>query len=238
MSGFSVPQVDPGEEYEHVLEQFYANPKPAPADPITMTGVLQDFVDILTARGYDAPTIQAMAGMCLQSFTPSQLPVLNQLARHYAVSDAWYASVPSQTNPNRAFLMCGQSMGMVNNGDLEDTQKYWQLPALESVLKMKVGDDRVHAPTIFNALNDAGVDWTVFWQTSYLPQKVSTLITGLPVLIPIVAVMPPPVSLLAAPLAALLAVRGLSERSRRGRPEFVLHVAAVPGDQREDPECG
>ncbi|WP_426566107.1 alkaline phosphatase family protein [Angustibacter sp. McL0619] len=206
VSGVSVPQVDPGEEYEHVLLQFYDKASPGPTDPITMTGVLQDFVDVLQERGYDAPTIMAMAQMCLESFTPAQLPVLNQLARHYAVSDAWYASMPSQTNPNRAFLMCGTSMGMVNNGDLEDYQTYPQLPLLEKLLGMKVGDDRVDAPTVFNALNNAGADWEVFWQTSYVPQKISTLIDGLPILIPILAAMPPPVSLLAPALAALLAL--------------------------------
>lgn len=205
VSGVSVPQVDPGEEYEHVQEQFYDKPDPGPRDPIMMTGVLADFVNVLKERGYDGPTITAMAQMCLECFTQGQLPVLSQLARHYGVSDAWYASVPSQTNPNRSFLMCGTSMGMVNNGDLEDYTTFPQLALLEKVLGTKVGDDRVDAPTIFNALNDADVDWAVFWQTSYLPQKIGTLIEGLPILIPIVAAMPPPVSLLAPPLGALLA---------------------------------
>lgn len=205
VSGVSVPQVDPGEEFEHVLEQFYNKPNPDPSDLITMTGVLQDFANILTERGYDPPTIATMAQMCMQCFTPGQLPVLNQLARHYAVSDAWYASMPSQTNPNRAFLMCGTSMGMVNNGDLEDYTNDPQLPSLEKELGMKIGDDRVDAPTIFNALNDANVDWAVFWQTSYLPQKMGTLIDELPNLIPVVAALPAPLSLLAPVLSALLA---------------------------------
>ena len=179
--GFTVPDVDPGEEFEHVNMQFFGAETPPPGAPVTMLGVLADFVGILQARQFNDADVRRMAPMILQCFTPGQLPVLNQLARHYAVSDAWYASVPSQTNPNRAFLMCGTSNGMVNNGDLETDP---QAKQLEAVLGMAIGDDRVEAPTLFNALHEAGVDWAVFWQTSYLPQKISTLLSGLPLLIP------------------------------------------------------
>ena len=43
------------------------------------------------------------------------MPILNGLAGAYAVSDAWHSSVPTQTNPNRAFSLCGTSLGRVNN---------------------------------------------------------------------------------------------------------------------------
>jgi phospholipase C len=190
VQGFTVPDVDPGEEFAHVNTQFYGTSTPAPGAPITMTGVLADFVEVLQERKYSDADIRRLAKMSMESFTPGQLPILNQLAKHYAVSDDWFASVPSQTNPNRAFLMCGTSNGMVNNGDLEDHNANPQAAGLEKVLGMMIGDDRVDAPTIFNALNDAGIDWTVFWQTSYLPQKISTLLTGLPILIPLLGAIP------------------------------------------------
>ena len=183
VEGFTVPDYDPGEEFDHVNIQFYGTPTPGPNDPITMTGLLADFVPVLQKQKVSDADIRRIAPRSMQSFTPGQLPVLNQLAKHYAVSDDWFASVPSQTNPDRAFLMCGTSNGMVNNGDLEDHNANPQAVGLEKVLGMMIGDDRVDAPTIFNALNDAGIDWTVFWQTSYLPQKISTLLTGLPILI-------------------------------------------------------
>ncbi len=167
-----------------------------------MKGVLADFVEILQERKFNAEDITRMAPMSLESFTPGQLPVLNQLAKHYAVSDDWFASVPSQTNPNRSFLMCATSNGMVNNGDLETNP---QARALKSVLGMAIGDDRVDAPTIFNALSEADIDWTVFWQTSYLPQKITTLLDGLPILIPILVASRHPVLATAAG-AALVAL--------------------------------
>jgi phospholipase C len=199
VQGFSVPDVAPGEEFNHVNTQFYDTPTPAPDAPITMTGVLADFVEVLQGLGFKDADLARLGPMMLQTFTPGQLPVLSQLARHYAVSDAWFASVPSQTNPNRAFLTCATSNGMVNNGDLETNP---QAKEIEAVLGMAIGDDRVDAPTIFNALSDAGVDWAVFFQTSYLPQKISTLLTGLPILIPLLGVAGFP--LLAAAAEALL----------------------------------
>lgn len=201
VQGFTVPDVDPGEEFDHVNTQFYGTPTPAPDAPITMTGVLADFVEILQGLNYNDSDVRRLAKMSMQSFTPGQLPVLNQLAKHYAVSDDWFASVPSQTNPNRAFLMCATSNGMVNNGDLETSP---QAKELKKVLGVAVGDDRVDAPTIFNALSEAGIDWKVFWQTSYLPHKISTLLTGLPILIPVLFAVNPALAALAAAALALL----------------------------------
>src|SRR6185437_2356668 len=165
----------------HVTMQFYDTSSPGPGAP-TMTGVLADFIEVLQERGFKNSELTRMGPMSMQTFTRGQLPVLSQLARHYAVCDDWFASVPSQTNPNRSFLVCGTSNGMVNNGDLETNP---QAKEIEAILGLAIGDDRVDAPTIFNALSAAGADWRVFWQTSYLPQKISTLLTGLPILIPL-----------------------------------------------------
>ena len=156
-SGFTVPSVDPGEEFDHVNMQFFKTEKP-PSDAVaTMTGVLQDFVNVMKSQKYSDSDIKAAAKMIMQTYTPGQLPVLNQLARHYAVSDDWFASVPSQTNPNRAFLMTGTSHGLVDNGQLETDP---QAKQLEKILGMGIGDDRFPDDTIFNALDAAGTDWS------------------------------------------------------------------------------
>jgi len=49
------------------------------------------------------------------TFTPDQLPVLNGLAEHFAVSDRWFCSMPSATDPNRAFSLTGSALGQLNN---------------------------------------------------------------------------------------------------------------------------
>lgn len=172
-SGFTVPSISPGEEFDHINMQFFKIETPQPGMVATMTGVLQDFVTVMKDQKYSDGDIKATAGMIMQSYTPGQLPVLNQLARYYAVCDDWFASVPSQTNPNRAFLMTGTSHGLVNNGQLETSPEAKQL---EKILGMGIGDDRFPDETIFNALAAANTDWSVFWQTSYLPHKVAALL--------------------------------------------------------------
>ena len=47
VQGFSVPDVAPGEEFGHANSQFFGTPNPDPSTPITMTGVLADFVEVL-----------------------------------------------------------------------------------------------------------------------------------------------------------------------------------------------
>lgn len=170
--GFTVSTPDPGEEFEHVNLQFFGTRNPQPGAVPTMTGVLEDYVEVMGALGYATADITRRARSIMQSYTPAQLPVLSQLARHYAVCDDWFASVPSQTNPNRAFTMCGTSHGLVNNGELETDPR---AKAIEKILGMHIGDDRFPDRTIFNALHDAGLDWRVFWQVGYLPQKIARL---------------------------------------------------------------
>jgi phospholipase C len=79
------------------------------------------------------------------------LPVLSALARSYAVSDAWFASVPSQTWPNRAFAHAGTSNGNVNNGGAIPDPFDWNVP------------------TIFNVLESRGESWSVYTDTTLVP---------------------------------------------------------------------
>ena len=51
----------------------------------------------------------------MQSYSTEQLPIISTLAQSFAVSDAWFASVPTQTWPNRGFVQTGSSDGHTNN---------------------------------------------------------------------------------------------------------------------------
>ncbi|MBS0298152.1 MAG: hypothetical protein JSR45_17775 [Proteobacteria bacterium] len=197
--GYSSPSISPGEEFGHVNMQFFETEDPKVGAKPTMKGVLKDYVRVLQKLKFSDADIRARAPMIMETYTPSQLPVLNQLAKHYAVSDGWFASVPSQTNPNRAFAMCGTSEGLVNNGDLEGPEA----KALEKVLGMAIGDDRFDRTTIFNAISEGGKDWAVFWQTSYLPQKMSSLLAAVPYLSVLLPLIGPIGMALSALLTAL-----------------------------------
>ena len=130
--------------------------------------------------------------------------------------------------------MCGTSNGMVNNGDLETDP---QARALKAVIKMAIGDDRVDAPTIFNALSEAGIDWKVFWQTSYLPQKISTLLTGLPILIPLLAAYPPAAVVAAAALALLSPYTAYLKQLTSGDLTSCYTWRLFPQIQRQIPDA-
>ncbi len=68
-------------------------------------------------------------------FTHEQTPVLSTLAREFAVCDHWFASVPSQTFPNRDFMHAATSDGHVTNTP-----------------------PTCHAPTIFNRIEERAAD--------------------------------------------------------------------------------
>lgn len=96
----------------------------------------------------------------LQTFTPEQLPVLNGLARAFAVSDRWFSSVPTQTNPNRAFFHCGTSLGREKNNNLH-------------------ADEHFPTDTLWNILDHYSKDsahececsWRIFYQEDFPPDK-------------------------------------------------------------------
>eukprot|EP00518_Triparma_eleuthera_P011347 CAMPEP_0182467996 /NCGR_PEP_ID=MMETSP1319-20130603/14825_1 /TAXON_ID=172717 /ORGANISM="Bolidomonas pacifica, Strain RCC208" /LENGTH=453 /DNA_ID=CAMNT_0024668155 /DNA_START=9 /DNA_END=1370 /DNA_ORIENTATION=- len=51
----------------------------------------------------------------ISMFTPTTAPIINTLAEEFAVFDHYYCSVPSSTDPNRAYAMSGTSNAMVTN---------------------------------------------------------------------------------------------------------------------------
>jgi phospholipase C len=49
------------------------------------------------------------------SYTPEQLPVLNGLAKAFAISDEWFCSTPGATDANRAFALTGSALRQLDN---------------------------------------------------------------------------------------------------------------------------
>ena len=89
------------------------------------------------------------------TYTPDQLPVLNGLAREFAVSDAWFSSMPSATDPNRAFAFTGSALRELNNFQNGPQYLYWPYAP--------------HRSSIWKALWTNGfTDWKIYnsviWQ--------------------------------------------------------------------------
>jgi phospholipase C len=105
---FTVPNPDPNELFSNFNFQIFGTQTPAENQQPTMLGFL---VDYLSATGNDLNTAKRI----MQSYSPTQVPVLSQLAKSYAVCDRWFGSVPAQTWPNRGFVHTGTSRGQVTN---------------------------------------------------------------------------------------------------------------------------
>ncbi|NIE63649.1 phosphoesterase [Burkholderia sp. Ax-1719] len=141
-SSATLPDPDPEETFANVRIQLLGNT--AGATP--MSGFVVDYEMTATTD----------ASQVMQCHSPQQLSVLSTLAREYAVSDAWFASVPSQTWPNRAFVHAGTSNGHVDNGTPPDPFD-WQVP------------------TIFNVLSEVGASWAVYSDALIAPSLTLTM---------------------------------------------------------------
>ncbi len=188
-NALNCPNFSPGEEFSEVTRQLYGA-KEASGVP-QMKGFVEDYVEVMRgkSRGATQEEVLRYAKQVMSSYTPDQLPVLTSLARHYAVCDRWFSSVPSQTNPNRAFAFCGTSNGLVNNGFLEED---WRRTFIEQVLGLKLGDDRFNgAKTIFNALaeDNGKTTWRIYYRCGILQDNIQKAVDILaPALVPIVGV--------------------------------------------------
>jgi len=137
--------MDPYEKFEHVTNQIYGD------DANPMGGFLSDYATI-----YDNPT------QILESYTPDELPVLNGLARNFAVCDRYFSSVPTQTNCNRAFAATGNSLGMTD--DEPSALKAWVNN--RDMGFIEAGPPRgnqFNQRTMWNVLSDNGLDSPDDW---------------------------------------------------------------------------
>lgn len=140
------PKFDPHEPFSNVTTQIFGidgNPQP------NMLGFLQDFATLWPEDKWLDQKLDICAVM--ETYTEKELPVLHGLAKRYAICDMWFSSVPTQTNPNRAFSLCGTSEGEIVNG-----------PLALNVFR---------SDTIWNRLHEQSpaTTWMVFWQGDMLP---------------------------------------------------------------------
>ncbi|WP_158884079.1 alkaline phosphatase family protein [Rhodanobacter sp. L36] len=103
----------PGHEFENVLAQLcgtaYTPGAPYPA--INNLGFIADYF------AGDAPD----PARIMRCYSREQLPVMNQLAREFAVCDSWFSSLPGPTFPNRFFAMAATSGGLDGSPSDPDT---------------------------------------------------------------------------------------------------------------------
>jgi phospholipase C len=137
----NMPDPDPEEDLDDVNYQLFGPEAPSQNPQWPNLGFVINYAKV---TGTNIP-VQIM-----EPFSTAQLPVISALAANYAVSDAWFSSVPSDTWPNRAFFHAGTSNGNVVNGALPNPFDW---------------DVR----NIFNVLEDIGSSWRVYHDTVLVP---------------------------------------------------------------------
>ena len=140
-NAYYMPGADPGEGYSATNSQLFGTTTaPSPANA-TNQGFVTDYSYTLGWEAKEKWSILpgTTANDIMNVFTPALLPILSGLATGFAVCDQWFCSVPTETLPNRAFVCAATSQGYLN----DNTKKYT-------------------CPTIFGALSNANVSWSIY----------------------------------------------------------------------------
>jgi phospholipase C len=105
------------------------------------SGLLSPAVNLFRAVvGPKKPSTAGRGPLAMLCQPPSQVPVLSQLARDFAVCTRWFCSVPGETWPNRNYLHAATSDG-------------------ETDIDLRFYDN----PTIFELLEKYGKRWHIYY---------------------------------------------------------------------------
>ena len=105
--------VDPAHEFPDVLQQLCGQGGGLHSRWLLSAHCRQRLRSLLCAER----VVEAIQPEILRCFSPSQLPVLNALAREFAVCDNWFAPMPGPTWPNRFFMHAASSNGLDHSPD-------------------------------------------------------------------------------------------------------------------------
>jgi phospholipase C len=143
-NAYLMPGADPGEGYMATNSQLFGS-ESASASPLQAPGCqsfVKDFAYTLnwqSKSGGSSIVPGTVPASIMACFTPEALPVLSGLARAYAVCDQWFASVPTETLPNRAFACSATSQGHMDDNTRTFT-----------------------SPSIFGLLGGHGLSWGIY----------------------------------------------------------------------------
>lgn len=151
---------DPGHEFADVLEQLcgegatYTAPNyPKPQ----MSGFAANYATS-TSEKTGTPTADDI-GDIMKCLAPAQVPVIAQLANHYALCTNWFSSLPGPTWPNRFYVHGASSAYQDGDGytGLDDS------PSSTQIAKWETVDGFTYRKgSIFDALNAKGIPWRIY----------------------------------------------------------------------------
>jgi phospholipase C len=126
--------IDPAHEFPDVVKQLCGEnvtyPLGGPYPPIDNSGFVADYAKSPSASQGEGNASNNF-GEIMKCFSPEQLPVLNALAKAFAVCDNWHASVPGPTWPNRLFACGASSVGLDHSPSSGEIISWESLDGLE-----------------------------------------------------------------------------------------------------------
>jgi phospholipase C len=198
--GSNIPRTNPHEDFVHIFQDMYGRAVVPDFTKMAtktqrealvktgghykvpaMNGWVQNFCDGCRHHRGEETTVltDEMVSEILDMYVPEQIPVMSGLARHYAVSDLWFCSVPSQTNTNRAFWAAGTAAGLVTNNYYDAFKNSWDPRAIvveHQGLKLWSEQHGSHSDrlpqgtrTLFDILEEDGIDWKYYWEAAWPP---------------------------------------------------------------------
>jgi phospholipase C len=111
--------------------------------------VVLDFITGLSSSIVPpGPTAEEAPGAIMGYYDKSGVPVYDNLANQFAICDRWFASIPTDTFPNRLYAMAGGAGGLLTT---------------PSDASATVDPPAYTVKTIFEVLQEHGVDWNIFF---------------------------------------------------------------------------
>ncbi len=108
---------------------------------------MSGFVESYGSRGQGPAEIMGY-------YDASALEPLTMLGKLFAVSDAWFSSMPGPTDTNRAFALTGSSFGTVDNFETGDTYLHWP--------------ESPRRPSVWDVLWSHGIkDWRLYYHATW-----------------------------------------------------------------------
>jgi phospholipase C len=140
---------DPGHGWRDVKAQLTADTK---AGLASNGGFIKNFAQQLANQQSDQ---KQPVGDIMGYYDGSEVNVYDLLAREFTICQRWFASLPSDTFPNRSYALTGGLDPQLLGSDGLPTT-----PSTDGVMKSPPAYTR---KTIFEFLRDSGIEWTIYF---------------------------------------------------------------------------
>jgi phospholipase C len=127
-------------------QPIFAAHLPSPCQLTGAPGQNWNASHISWAHGRNSGFVKASGPVAMAFWDQADLPFTYSLAKHFPIGERYFCSVLAQTDPNRRFLFAGTSSGLVATNTVQSITT------------------PVANGTIFERLDDQGIDWGVYFE--------------------------------------------------------------------------